>query len=241
MKIIVTFRTENLCLPLAGNHILQGFIYRVVSADPRYAAFLHDAGYRAEEKHFKLFLFRPLYGKYTVSGKQITFPEYAHLELRSPSADFIQAFLTACRPGMRFFLQNQPVTVTDCRLENAPLMQENMLVRTTSPITVHRTDEMRHTIYYRPSDADFYELIAENALRKWSSFYGDAPFDFSLEPAENASFRRLITTFKNIYITAWYGDFVLGGSPQVLDFLYHTGLGARNSQGFGMFEPVDIK
>ena len=31
------------------------------------------------------------------------------------------------------------------------------------------------------------------------------------------------------------GDFLLDGDPETLCLLYQTGLGDRNSQGFGMF------
>ncbi|MGN1306358.1 MAG: CRISPR-associated endoribonuclease Cas6 [Faecousia sp.] len=64
----------------------------------------------------------------------------------------------------------------------------------------------------------------------------DAPFELSLATAGNTDFRRLVTAFKHTCITACYGGFLLQGAPQVPDFLYHTGLGTRNSQGFGMFD-----
>ena len=37
------------------------------------------------------------------------------------------------------------------------------------------------------------------------------------------------------YLTGWEGDFLLDGDPETLCLLYQTGLGDRNSQGFGMF------
>ena len=237
MRIIVTFRFERLRLPLACGHIIQSFIYRVLSAEPGYSGFVHDAGYRAGHRSFKLFSFRPPYGSYALQGRDILFHNGASFELRSPDAVFIQTFLAACRPGTVFSLCGQEVTVASCRLENVPALQTGAAVTTLSPVTVHRTDEDRHTIYYSPEDAAFYDGIIRNAQRKWQSFYGDAPFLFSIEPMENTQYRRLVTTFKGIYITAWYGSFVLHGTPQVLAFLYDTGLGSRNSQGFGMFEP----
>ena len=32
------------------------------------------------------------------------------------------------------------------------------------------------------------------------------------------------------------GEYELIGEPKYLDFLYQTGLGSKNAQGFGMFE-----
>ena len=241
MRIVITFRAKELRLPLACNYIMQSFIYRVLSADTAFGTFMHDAGYRAGNKAFKLFSFRPPYGRYTIDGKDIVFHDSASFEVRSPDAAFLQTFFTACQQGRQFLLNGQTVTVVACQLKNAPLFQNTALVTAVSPITVHTTDETRHTTYYSPEQPAFYELIVRNAQRKWGSYYADAPFDFSIAPAENAACRSLVTTFKRTYITAWYGRFLLQGTPQVLDFLYHTGLGSRNSQGFGMFDMIQEK
>ena len=47
-----------------------------------------------------------------------------------------------------------------------------------------------------------------------------------------------MTLYKTTRITGWHGRFRLSGSPEMLDLLFHSGLGAKNSQGFGMFAPV---
>ena len=237
MRIIVTFHArEALRLPLACNYIMQSFIYRVLSADATFGTFVHDTGYRAGNKAFKLFSFRPPYGRYTIEGKDIVFHDSASFEVRSPDAAFLQTFFTACQPGRQFLLNGQTVTVAACQLKNAPFFQNTALVTAVSPITVHTTDDTRHTVYYSPEEPAFYELLIHNAQRKWDSYYSDAPFDLSIAPARNTDFRRLVTTFKHTFITAWYGRFLLQGTPQVLDFLYHTGLGSRNSQGCGRFD-----
>ena len=46
-----------------------------------------------------------------------------------------------------------------------------------------------------------------------------------------------MTKFKGQTIIAgWKGIYRLVASEQLLNFLYQTGIGDRNSQGFGMFE-----
>ncbi len=50
---------------------------------------------------------------------------------------------------------------------------------------------------------------------------------------------KYVTKFGGeIFITAWKGSFTLKSDVESLQFLYDTGLGSRNSQGFGMFEQV---
>ena len=57
-----------------------------------------------------------------------------------------------------------------------------------------------------------------------------------LEAHGNKFPKKLVTRYKGILITAWYGTYQLTGERKYLDFLYQTGLGAKNAQGFGMFE-----
>ena len=40
-------------------------------------------------------------------------------------------------------------------------------------------------------------------------------------------------------MTKIFGVSCLEGFPEYLTFLYNTGLGSKNSQGFGMFEVVE--
>jgi len=48
-----------------------------------------------------------------------------------------------------------------------------------------------------------------------------------------------VTVFKGTRITAWNGIYEIVCPPDYLKFLYDAGIGAKNSQGFGMFESVE--
>ena len=47
---------------------------------------------------------------------------------------------------------------------------------------------------------------------------------------------KYFTKYKNFFIEAWYGLYLLEGNADYLSFLYDAGLGSKNAQGFGMFE-----
>ena len=51
--------------------------------------------------------------------------------------------------------------------------------------------------------------------------------------------RKRVTRFKGTYVTGWVGDLILACDPQLLATLYCCGIGAKNSQGFGMFRIHD--
>ncbi|MBC7189418.1 hypothetical protein H5U35_04285, partial [Candidatus Aerophobetes bacterium] len=41
-------------------------------------------------------------------------------------------------------------------------------------------------------------------------------------------------------IKGWMGTYRLEGNPELIKFSYDAGLGAKNSQGFGMYEVVNL-
>lgn len=234
MQLQIQF-SGGLCLPLAYRHYVQSMLYDALRADPHYAASLHD-GAPGIGRPYKLFTFGQLRGKYTVEDWQIRFPQGASLEIRSVHDDLLLRLLRQFSPGSRMRLGNNTLTVVRSTLEDRQVQTGEILAVSQSPIVAYVTEEDGKTRFYSPEEAAFYALVTANARRKWQSLHGaDAPFDFSIAPAENAVFRKQVTQFKTTRITAWDGRFRLSGDPAVLDLLYNVGLGAKSSQGFGMF------
>lgn len=100
--------------------------------------------------------------------------------------------------------------------------------------------EKRKTLYLNPLNHEIKGILSKNATNKIAAAYGlktEDSFDFICNELHTSD--KVVTTFKNkIYITAWYGEFILNGHPQLLTLLYNTGIGDRNSQGFGMFDVI---
>lgn len=233
MQLHLEFRGRNVCLPLAYRHFVQGLIYHALESDPGYSAMLHDG--TGEGRQFKLFTFGQLEGSYTIRDRQICFCDGMRLEIRSIRDDLLLRLLQFFHVGRQIRLGNNDLTVTGCRLENVVVQEREILIATRSPIVAYVTEEDGKTRFFSPEEEAFYTMVVANARRKWQSSFGDVPFSFSITPGKNARFRKQVTMFKDTRITAWDGRFRIMGDPQVLNFLYHTGLGSKSSQGFGMF------
>ena len=68
MRIAFEFTFNNkLILPLNYNYILQGFIYNNI-ADKKIQEFIHNKGFTYEKRHYKLFTFSRLMGKYKIEN-----------------------------------------------------------------------------------------------------------------------------------------------------------------------------
>ena len=112
------------------------------------------------------------------------------------------------------------------------------MIRMKSPLAVYSTDgESGKTYYFSPDQTAFYEMVQDNFFRKYQAYYGIAPeSQIWMKPCGEKTPKKLVTRYKEGYVTAWYGTYRLAGERKYLDFLYQAGIGAKNSQGFGMFE-----
>lgn len=238
MQISVTLKKDQIHLPIATGETIQGLIYRALSEDRNFSTKIHDMGNSFDGRKYKLMTFSELRGRYQAEGQYITYFSRAELEIRSANDYLVQLLFSYFLENKRVKLGNNDVE-TEVRLINQTVFDNRVEIRTLSPITTYITEKNGQTKFYSPYDTDFYHMIRVNAKRKWSSMYGDdKKFDFNISPASNRFVKRA-TRFKDTFITAWHGKFVIEGSPDVLNFLYNVGIGSKNSQGFGMFEVLN--
>ena len=239
MQITVKLIKDKITLPIASCETIQGLIYKALSEDPLYSESVHEKGKRFDGRKFKLFTFADLKGKYETGDGVIMYSSEVVLTVRSSDSYIIQLLFLYFNKNEYVRLGNNSVAVGEVRLEDTHIFENRVTVRTLSPITVYRTEANGHTVYFSPDDGHFCDAIVSNARRKWASRFGsDEGFSLRVTTCEGARYIKRATRFKTTFITAWHGRFVLEGTPQVIDFLYQTGLGSKNSQGFGMFEIV---
>lgn len=237
MQLLISIQLEQpLTLPINYNHILQGIVYHAID-EPEIAQFVHDMGYQTETHTYKLFQFSQLQGRYRVRDKQITFEEHVSFEVRSINPQFVcQVKKRIDTQGIKF--GQRCCTDVQTRLLDDTVEDTRIIAVMRTPITVHDTDSgSGKTIYYNPMDMRFRELVMENFSRKYEAYTGIAPdAPVVIEASAFDERDKCVTRYKNFYICGWRGCYILRGKRKYLDFLYQTGLGERNSQGFGMFD-----
>lgn len=240
MQIQIRFYPSELRLPMAHQYEIQSLLYHSLAGDPEYAAFLHDQGYASGDRLYRLFTFGRLTGRYQVEGKTLVYREGVSLAVRSVDDRFVHLLAWNFAPESLHQLCGQKIRVKEYVCSDEPVRTEHLEVLMRSPVTVHRLTEEGKTRYYTPLEPEFAELVTENAGRKWHSYYGiEMPGQFHIEPLKVDPRRdKVVTTYKGLYITGWLGKYRLQAPADVLKFLYQCGLGARNAQGFGMFDPI---
>lgn len=229
---------QPITLPLAYHRLVQGMIYNALQTAPGYSKFIHDSGYNTGSRHFKLFVFSSLNGKKTIVNNCLVFHDKIYLDIRSADTKFIQALLISfCQAGSVTLAESE-ATILKCELHNTILYEEEYQIKMRSPITAYCTTESKKTVYYSPFDTAFVPSLRQNFASKYEAFYGKTPNGtISLVPtAFDVKKDKYVTNYKGFYITAWRGTYQLKGSAEFINFLYNTGIGAKNSQGFGMFD-----
>jgi CRISPR-associated endoribonuclease Cas6 len=108
-------------------------------------------------------------------------------------------------------------------------------IRTISPIIAKIQDDNNKSVYFSPQDVRFYSRLREKFENKYKVFYGQVP-ESNIDMLPIGKHNKVVTKYKNTWITAYHGCFQLYGKPEHLQFLYDIGLGVKTSLGFGMFE-----
>ncbi|MFI3212729.1 MAG: CRISPR-associated endoribonuclease Cas6 [Eubacteriales bacterium] len=244
MQIKITLTpTAPLHLPLSYHHLLQGMIYHLLSKNSSYSNFLHNMGYSNGKHPYKLFCFGLLEGSYRICQRNIIFDNTIILEIRSPMDDFNEILYHSFLNTDFITLYNQTIPVTNIVATAHTVTKSSIKIKMKSPLCVSKTiyeNDKKITLYSTPLDSDFSTLIQQNFLRKYTAASATHDMEkIQLQPISIGTKDKYVTKFKNsIYITGWKGIYQLEGSPESLTFLYNVGLGARNSQGFGMFDII---
>lgn len=232
-------------LPLAYNSLQQGVIYDLISSREEYSDFLHDEGYSSGRGAFKAFCFGPLQGASSVNrvAKTIAFRDKIKWEIRSSDPEFCEALLEGLQRKKSLSFGGCEADIISCEAMEADILSESLLIRMRSPLVVYDTqvtDGISKTIYHDPLDADYEKMIDNNFRHKYLSVHGWEPSGgISLAFDRITAADKCVTHFRNTWITGWRGIYRLKGHIENLVFVYETGLGVKNSEGFGMFDVVD--
>mgnify|MGYP001278175410 CR=1 FL=1 len=229
-------------IPVNYNHLVQAALYR--NLRPEFASFLHNEGFKINNRRFALFVFSRLMGKseYDPRAKTLRFYGPVNLGIASPIETFIQdTAQLLMKDG--FKIGAHMLRVSALELQSIQVEQSEILVETLSPVvaysTLLRPDGRKYTAYFSPNKRDFARIVAENAEKKARLIYGGnasfSPFQIDLV----GTAQKHIVTYKNTIIEGYSGRFVIKGDKTLLLAVLEAGLGSKNSAGFGMIRRVE--
>jgi len=245
IRIKFVFESEKgvIVLPINYQRQLQAFIYKSVS--PKLAKFLHEKGFKYEKRKFKLFTFSRIFGKYKIiqDKKKIEFKTPVSFYLSTIYPVIAEEFTENLVKSENLKLGRASIMLSSVEVFMKKINKDSVKIKMLSPAVVYSTlkksDGSKKTYYYSPFEKEFSELAEKNIMKKYFSYYGHMPTTekFKIKPLKVSEKKNLVITFfKGTVIKGWTGIYELESSPELLEFSYCTGIGSKNSQGFGMWE-----
>jgi len=241
MRLTLEFNTDKaLKLPLQYNYYLQSFLYHHISQE--LSDFLHNQGFMREKRTFKMFTFSRMQGKYRIMKEHILFFPPAHLTICSPLERFISELGNSLLRNENLMLANNKIYVTSMKVHPEPVINNEVTINMLSPAVVYSTlmtkDGKKKTYYYSPYEKEFTDLIDKNLRKKYEALYKKTPRARKLIIKPLWKPQEKVVKYRDTIIKGWMGTFTLNGNKKILKLSYDSGLGSKNSQGFGMFEVV---
>ncbi len=244
MRIEINLSAETpLILPKSHNHLLQGFIYSLL--DPLLRKRLHKEGYPYEKRRFKLFTFSRLLGKVKMFKEYFQFNPPLKLIISSPKDEILQSLAEGLLKSPEVILGKNTVYIDSINVAARSSFNHEVTIKMLSPVTIRSTlygaDGSKKSYYYSPFEKEFCRLIKENLRKKYKIVFNKNlghDFEFSIKPQKVPPSCERIIIYKGTVIKAWMGIYEIKGNPEVIALSYDTGLGAKNSQGFGCWEKL---
>lgn len=243
LKLTLNSDLEYITLNIHHNYIVQSMLYK--NLPKPLANFLHDIGFFYNKRQFKLFTFSKIQSEYFILIKKKGKVE--KIKYKTPISICISSAISTIAKNWgetfikkdNIFLEKNPLYIEKIEVIPTPNIKQELTIKTLSPITVYRTFEngKKYYRYYSPQEPEFQQLLKENLKKKYELITGKETPDLSFD-IEEAKTRKILVKYKDFPVESYEGVLKVKTDPEIFKAVYDAGLGAKNSQGFGMIEVI---
>lgn len=239
-------------IPLNYQYECSSAIYRILSRSaPEYAEWLHSNGFELGRKQFKLFTFSrfkiKLYEIFEdrLKIKSDTIEWYISFLPEISTMNFIQGIFSE-----QIFQIGDIKSKVQFKVISVELMphynyKPDQVFQTLTPICVSTKTDEGKIAYLSPSDAGVKELLLSNLKNRHRAFYGkeysgELDFDFTLlNTPKPVTITIKANTPEETRVKGYMCRFRLNAPDELMRIAYESGIGEKNSMGFGMIELID--
>lgn len=234
-------------LPINYQYELSSFVYAAIHrSDAQYSTWLHQNGFIADNKQFRLFTFSHLHvPKYNIAGDR--------LMIESPTVEWQIAFLPgrSTEEFIRGLFSEQVFTlgdrqskvqfrVTGIELMAEPVFTTDTVFTTLSPVCIARHIPETNQIFYESPDSPYArEAMLRNLKNKYAAYHGHdytgfGTFELKLlsKPISKLVSIKTGTPYQT-KIRGYTFRFKLKADEELLKVMWNSGLGEKGSMGFG--------
>lgn len=197
-------------------------------------------------KGFKFFNFSNLmFENYTCHNNEIEFNGKVWFILASPNKEIMEAMIEGVLKNAILDIKNTKFVISSIEVLRKPEITNNTVyMKTLSPIittTITDKNGEKHTWDLAPSDLRFHSNIRQNIIKKYTVFYSQKPKNQMFDIIKILHTKPKRIRIKNTYHTCYHMHFILKASKELIYFALDTGLGEKNSMGFGCVDIIHKK
>ncbi|GIX41998.1 MAG: CRISPR-associated endoribonuclease [Leptospiraceae bacterium] len=241
LKLILSSDKEYIYLPIHYNSAVQGMLFK--SLPNLLSKFLHDIGFFHNGRKFKLYTFSKINSPFKIFNdtKRIRFKTPITIYISSAIKEITKTLGETLIRKDYIKLGNNQLYLEGLEfLPSINISDHCIKIRTLSPITAYQTIEKngkKFYKYYNPFEEEFQRLIKENVRKKYEIITGKRidNLDFKIKPIHS---NKTLIKYKNFIVEGYDGEYLIETEPEFFNTIYDAGLGAKNSQGFGMIEII---
>lgn len=197
---------------------------------------IHNIGENSRDM-FKGFIFGNINGDYIITEDSIKFNSTLQFEFRSFDDSLCDMLVSSFENKPYLKLYDTDIVLQGIEKKNIIFDGNSIIFNTLSPVIVFNRGADKRAIYYEPSDEKFVELLTNNFKMKYKFTLNEDCENISITPIGEHT--KTFVQYKRNPLMGYCGKYMISGESKYLDFLYNTGLGKRNTQGFGMLRIMD--
>lgn len=237
MELKITFKPPHQPISFAYQHYIQGAIYSSLNTDT--ATYLHNKGDWSDNRNYKMFTFSQLLGHYVVVNRMLQFDSKVTLYITSLYAEVLNE-IYFCLEKQRY-MQIGKVRFVIEELEAIKEVDvkptlSSYTIKTLSPILVYTTDEKKFTTYHDPHSQVYEDIVRNNLFNKYKALYGELPEEEVFKITDVIYSKPSIYKYKGNTFKGYNLTLKIEATHDILLIALHTGIGSKNSGGFGMIE-----
>ncbi|MGR3319235.1 MAG: CRISPR-associated endoribonuclease Cas6, partial [Candidatus Anammoxibacter sp.] len=223
MKLKISLLSEKcVVLPKEFNYITQALIYNLLDRVP--AEWLHNNGFKVENRSFKLFTFSSIIerARFQPEKEVFTFPNEISFYISSPISWILEQIAKNLIANENVMFGKNRMNISSVEIiKDEDVKSDKIRINALTPIEVHSTltkgDGAKKTYYYSPTESEYSELINANLKKKWIACYREeCPFNIRITPVKMKYCRERVRSFNGTVIKGWTGHFWLEGEPEFL-------------------------
>jgi len=267
LRLTIRPLQKSCSIPINYNYFLSSAIYRWIEASsPEYSAFLHEHGFQPDgvARRFKHFCFSQLIvPERSVHGNRLQIrSSLIHWCVGMPVEETLQHFVMGLFERQQFYIGSHDTrfAIEHVEVLPEPTWSRSMRFRMLSPLTVSVPEERNGSLiphYLFADDPRLPAALRSNIINKYRSLHNGAPAGAAIDHAEfyvclETDFIRrqggaervskLITIREGqsdqTRVRGFLCPLTIEGEPELIRLAYESGLGEKNSMGFGMIEVV---